>query len=93
VQRRGPLATGQRLVGRQRTVSVLLVEIGFQRLRRLVQEVARQGTDFSSGHDPLVDRIVGPARRAPIEQAQAPVGIAFAVAQVAPMKRLQRAKR
>jgi hypothetical protein len=56
--RRGALALRQRRFGSQRAVAVLLRQIGFQRLRRLVQQVARPGSRLHPGDHPLMHRIV-----------------------------------
>ena len=64
-------------------VTVLLVQVVFQRFGRVVQQVAGQGADGLIAQDFFVHFVVRPAGAPPVEEAQVPVGIAFTVAQVA----------
>lgn len=67
-------------------VAILFGEIVFHRFRGVVQQVATQGADLGVGQHLLVHHVVGPASQTSVEQAQAPVRIAFAMAQVAAEK-------
>ena len=75
----------------QRRVAVLLLDIALERLRRRVQQIAREASTGPSAMHVLVHRILAPARAAAIEEARVPVRIAFAVASQRPRKRLRRA--
>jgi hypothetical protein len=73
------LAARVHRLGLKCRIAVLLGEIGIERLGRCVQQVAVEPSDRPVGDDVLVDDVIGPARVATVEQANRPVGIAFAM--------------
>ena len=76
-------APGDGILRRQRRIAVLLGEIAVERFGRVVQQVAFDPADLAIGYYLLMHGIVRPARMATVEQAQAPVGVALAMAQIA----------
>ncbi|MEN9357700.1 MAG: Lipopolysaccharide heptosyltransferase 1 [Pseudomonadota bacterium] len=81
-----PLATlGRRLCG-QRGVTILLGQIGFQRFRRIMQQIPVQGRWRHIGQHLFMDNIVRPTCVATVEKPQAHVRITFAMPQITPQK-------
>ena len=82
----GALALCQCRVGGQRAVAVLFVQIVFQRLCGIVEQVACERS-YRSAHCAseayfFVHHIGRPLRMAPVKAAHVPIGVAFAMTQV-----------
>ena len=70
----------------QRGVTILFGQIAGKCLGGFVQEIARQVADRVMGEYLLVNGVIRPLGVLAVKQAQAPVRVAFAKAQVAPEK-------
>src|SRR5258705_331125 len=75
----GPPASRAALLSTQRGIAVLLGDIGVDRFRRRMQQVAAQLSHRAVRDDLFVDEVVGPARTPAVEQASVPVRVAFAM--------------
>src|SRR5882672_1154018 len=79
-------ARGAQRFSLQTGIAVLLVQVLFQSLGRVMQEIAAQPEDRKDRDDFFVHRLVAPASVLAMEQAYAPVGITLAVSEPASQK-------
>src|SRR5258705_8709564 len=75
----GPAAAGMQRGGLQRSVAILLRNIGVERFRRSMHQVTGNALDRTVSNNALMHGVVGPACAPAIEQAYRPIGIAFTV--------------